>query len=87
MGILLPECACPAAEGRVLATVRPTGDQPAARCEDSIPAAPRPAAPARPFRSADAEDRRPVPLDQGCEGRLGCLAVLGREPFEELTVG
>src|SRR5215213_9739855 len=36
---------------------------------------------------ADAEDHRPVPLDQGCEGQLGRLGVLGREPFEELTVG
>ena len=36
---------------------------------------------------ADAEDHRPVPLDQGREGQLGGLAVLGREPFEELTVG
>src|SRR3954469_1392966 len=36
---------------------------------------------------ADAEDHRPVPPDEGCEGQLGRLGVLGREPFEELTVG
>jgi hypothetical protein len=36
---------------------------------------------------ANAEDHRPMSLDQDYEGQLGGLAVLGRELFEELTVG
>ena len=36
---------------------------------------------------ADAQDHRPVPLDQGREGQLGRLAAPGREPLEELAVG
>jgi hypothetical protein len=35
---------------------------------------------------ADAEDHRPVPLDQGREGQLRGLAAAGREPLQELAV-
>ena len=35
---------------------------------------------------ADAQDHRPVPLDQGREGQLGRLAPAGREPLQELPV-
>ena len=36
---------------------------------------------------ADAQDHRPVPLDQDREGQLGRLAAVGREPLQELAVG
>ena len=36
---------------------------------------------------ADAQDHRPVPLDQDREGQLGRLAPVGREPLQELAVG
>jgi len=36
---------------------------------------------------ADAQDHRSMPLDQGCERQFGGLAALGREDFEELTIG
>ena len=36
---------------------------------------------------ADAQDHRPMPLDQDREGQLGRLAPIGREPLQELPVG
>jgi hypothetical protein len=38
-------------------------------------------------RAADPPDHRPVPLDQGREGRLGRLAAAGGESLQQLTVG
>ncbi len=36
---------------------------------------------------ANAVDKRPVPLDQGCEGQLARFAQPGRKPLQQLTVG
>ena len=39
------------------------------------------------MRAADAEDHRPVPLQQGRERQLRGVIAPGREPLEELRVG
>ena len=39
------------------------------------------------YAPANAQDHRPMPLDQGGERLLGRIAPLGREPLEKLAVG
>ena len=36
--------------------------------------------------ATDAQDHRPMPLDQGCESQFPGLTLAGREPLEQLPV-